>query len=217
MFFLPIGLMRKLIELAGEGARDIHNKKRFAGSIVDSGCRIDKESSLAANTHILENCEVSRSRINEYSYVGKNSIIQNAEIGKFCSIAREVFIGLGTHPIDEFSTSTLFYRRKNTFGIELMDRDLEFEEYRKTEIGNDVWIGARAMILDGVKIGHGAIIAAHAVVTKDVPPYAIVGGVPARIIKYRFGEDRIRKLLALSWWNWDLAEIKERMKTDLKS
>ena len=211
IWFLFPGLIKKLLEAATEGARDLHNKRRFKKSIIDEGCCIDGESTLAGETHILESCTISKSKISEYSYVGKNCLIQNAVIGKFCSIASDVLIGLGTHPLDQFSTSPVFYRKRNTFGIGLVDRDLEFDEYKDIEIGQDVWIGTRSIVLDGVKVGHGAVIAAHAVVTKDVPPYAIVGGVPAKVIKYRFEEARIRELLAMEWWNWELSEIKEKL------
>lgn len=211
IFFIPLGLLKKLVELAKDGARDIYNCKRFPASIVDAGCRICEESSIADHTHILSNSIITRSEIGEYSYVGKSCTIQNTEIGKFCSFASGLFMGTGTHPIDLFSTSTLFYRVENTFGISVVKQDMDFEEYQKIEVGNDVWIGTRAMIMDGVKIGHGAIVAANAVVTKDVPPYAIVGGVPARIIKYRFGEDRIKELMDSEWWDWPLEEINEKM------
>ena len=89
-------------------------------------------------------------------------------------------------------------------------KERRFEEFKaQIEIGNDVWIGDSAIIMDGVKIGDGSIIAAGAVVTKDVPPYAIVGGVPAKIIRYRFDEDDINFLLELSWWEKDKKWIKE--------
>lgn len=84
---------------------------------------------------------------------------------------------------------------------------MEYDCNREVIIGNDVWIGAGVFIKGGIKIGDGAVIAAHAVVTKDVPPYAIVGGVPAKILKYRFTDDVIRKLLDLKWWDYDIAAI----------
>ncbi|TLU65218.1 CatB-related O-acetyltransferase [Thalassotalea litorea] len=113
------------------------------------------------------------------------------------------------HPKDYFTTSPLFYRVKNTFKLNIVNEDLEFDEYSRVTIGNDVWIGARAIILDGVKIGDGAIIAANAVVTKDVPPYAIVTGVPAKINSYRFEKERINELLKLKWWDLPIEEVLE--------
>jgi len=208
---LPFGLTLKLYELAIEGTRDIYNRLRFAKSKIDRKCCIDSQTVIDKNCHVLENCIILNSKVNSYSYIGKNSIVQNAKIGRFCSIANDVFIGLGRHPAEYFSTSPIFYRVSNTFKIELVNKNYEFEEYLSVEIGNDVWIGARAIILDGIKIGDGAIIAANAVVTKDVPPYAIVGGIPAKVIKHRFKPEKIAELLHLKWWDWSLLDIKKRI------
>jgi len=161
---------------------------------------------------VLLNSTLLGSSLGEYSYLGKRSVVQNAVIGRYCSIASEVFIGMGAHPVEQFSTSPLFYRRRNTFGLEVVKEDLDFEEYAPIEIGNDVWIGTRAMIMDGVTIGHGAIVAANAVVTKDVPPYAIVGGVPAKLIRYRFAPERIEELLTSEWWTHTPEQVLEQMR-----
>ena len=174
---------------------------------MGTGCWLDAYTELAPHPRIGQNCTLLSLKVDEYVYMRQDCVMQNVEIGKFCSIAKEVFIGLGAHPMDGFSMSPLFYRRNNPLGIELINMDVGIEEYQKIIIGNDVWIGTRATIMDGVNIGHGAVIAANAVVTKDVPPYAVVAGVPARIIKYRFGEDKIKKLLSLEWWSWTLDEI----------
>ena len=114
--------------------------------------------------------------------------MQNTTIGNYCSIARNVSIGLGLHPLNLFSTSPIFYKRQNALLLDLISKDNEFKEYQPITIGNDVWIGANAIIMDGITIGNGAVIAAGAVVTKNVPAYAIMGGVPAKLIKYRFAE-----------------------------
>lgn len=204
---LPIGLLIKLFGLALVGSRDINNKFRFKGATIDSGCCINSNSKIASNTHLLDNCIINNSTINMYSYIGKNSIVQNTNIGKFCSIANDVLIGLGKHPIEYFSTSPLFYRKNNPLNLKFVEKDFEFNEYEPVSIGNDVWIGARAIILDGITIEHGAIIAAGSVITKNVPAYAIVGGIPARIIKYRFSEETIKKNIETEWWNWDIEKI----------
>jgi acetyltransferase-like isoleucine patch superfamily enzyme len=205
---LPFGLIKKLIEVANEGARDVENKLRFKNAIIDKGCSFDSKSKLHPNVHVLENCIVNNSEINSYTYLGKNCLVQNTTIGKFCSIANEVLIGLGNHPLDLLSTSPLFYRIQNPFQLKLVEENLDVVEYKPIEIGNDVWIGTRSIIMDGVIIGHGAVIAANSVVTKNIPAYAIVGGVPAKVIKNRFTDSKITELLELKWWEWDLEKIK---------
>jgi len=143
-----------------------------------------------------------------YTYIGHNTFIDKCKsIGKFCSISFGVKIGLINHAQDHISTNPYFYRKSKGWA-----KQDTFDENAKgmVEIGNDVLISANVVILEGVTIGHGAIIAAGAVVHKDVPPYAIVGGVPAKVIKYRFSEDLITKLVASEWWNLPLEEIKRR-------
>lgn len=211
ILLLPIGLGSKLWDLAKDGSRDIQNRYRFKDVKIDNGCSINERTHIKPHVHILSNTTLNNCIIDSYSYVGRNCLVQNAQIGKFCSIANDVFIGLGTHPIHLLSTSTLFYRIKNTLGIKLMEKDLNFDEYQKISIGNDVWIGARAILMDGISVGDGAIIAANAVVTKNVPPYAIVGGVPAKILKYRFDEEQVTKLLESKWWEYPLDKIKQKI------
>lgn len=151
----------------------------------------------------------SEIKIGKCTYIGRNvQIDQHAkEIGRYCSIAAGSKIGLGPHPKDYFSTSSVFYDPDRGFVKELYFN--EYTEDSDTIIGNDVWIGANAIILAGVNIGDGAIVAAGAVVTKSVPSYAIVGGVPAKIIQYRFSEEIIQKMLKLKWWLEDDQTIKE--------
>ena len=208
---LPIGLLNRLGMIAKEGSRDIYNRYRYKEVKIDSGCSINEKTEIKRHVHILSNSTLNNVVIDSYSYIGRNCLVQNAQIGKFCSIANDVFIGLGTHPIHLLSTSTLFYRVRNTLGIKLVEKDLNFDEYQKITIGNDVWIGARAILMDGISVGDGAIIAANAVVTKDIPPYAIVGGVPAKVLKYRFEEEQIKKLVQSKWWEQSIKEIKQQI------
>ena len=211
LLLLPFGLLVKFYELSVVGSRDLYNRLRFKKSVVDKDCCINSTTKIDENCHVLENCLILNSSIKRFSYVGRNSMVQNASIGSFCSIANDVYIGLGTHPIDLFSTSPLFYRVVNTFKVKFVDSDSGFIEYKPIKIENDVWIGARAMVMDGVTVGNGAIIAANAVVTKDVPPYAIVGGVPAKVITHRFSKEKIEALQQSQWWLLPLTEIKQCM------
>jgi acetyltransferase-like isoleucine patch superfamily enzyme len=145
-----------------------------------------------------------------------------ARIGRYVSIGENVQIGRHAHPLDWASTSPIFYTpSRDLFDTELeMLQGLQPSQFPRsgppvvaqlTTIGNDVWIGHEAFILPGVTIGDGAVVAARAVVTKDVPPYAVVAGVPARIVKFRLPEATIERIQAVRWWNyaaWDLAGAK---------
>ncbi|MHB9131488.1 MAG: CatB-related O-acetyltransferase [Armatimonadota bacterium] len=135
--------------------------------------------------------------IGDYSYVSEGTYIGCAQIGKFCSIGHYCLIGMFEHPTDYVSTSPFLYGEGNIFGMTPLHNDLA----NPPIIGNDVWIGGQSIILQGVHIGDGAIIAGGAVVTKDVPPYAIVGGTPAKVIRMRFDQDKIGYLCRLRWWD----------------
>ncbi|KAA8672642.1 CatB-related O-acetyltransferase [Pantoea dispersa] len=138
--------------------------------------------------------------IGKFTYIRENSHIDSCvKIGSYCSIAANVTIGPDNHPLNWLSTHP--FQCVNTPRLDYMHGN----DNTPTIIGNDVWIGRGALILKGVSVGHGAIIGGGAVVTKDVPPYAIVGGNPARIIKYRFNKDTIRELMELKWWDMDVS------------
>lgn len=210
---MPCGLIKELCRIANKGARDFINKKKFFRAIIDSGCCFTDDSQIGENSHLFANCIINHSSIGNYTYIGRDSLIQNAKIGNYCSISHEVICGLGRHPLDLFSTSPVFYRKNNPLCQQVIDKNMKFEEYLPVNIGHDVWIGARAIIMDGINVGNGAVIAAGAVVTKDVPDYAIVGGVPARIIKYRSERDCVVNQRT-EWWNYDpklvLLKIEEK-------
>lgn len=177
---------------------------------------VDQDSEVSPSVAVSRLCKIVKSRVGGYTYIANNTHIVHAEIGKFCSISHSVRIGLGKHPVDRFSTSPIFYSTKNPLGIQLVDDD-SFSEYSTVRINNDVWIGANALILDGVTIGNGAVVAAGAVVTKDVPDYAIVGGIPAKVIKYRFDADIIEQLTACAWWELPVEELQLLNNSDVQT
>jgi len=150
--------------------------------------------------------------IGQYTYGNPHFKIwgeeERIEIGAFCSIAEEVAIfGGGEHRTDWATTFPL----RIAFNDRLAGIDGHPSSKGATKIGNDVWIGFRSIILSGVTIGDGAVIGAGAVVSRDILPYAIVAGNPARFVRYRFSEDYIKELLDLKWWEWDIDKIKENV------
>jgi acetyltransferase-like isoleucine patch superfamily enzyme len=165
-------------------------------SFSDKRCQFDSNVSINGKTKLI-NVKVGR-----YTYFAGGNI-SNTVIGSFTSIGPNVVIGgLGKHPIDWMSTHPVFYSTlgqvSNSFA-----KENHFEEFEDVQIGSDVWIGGNVLILDGVKISDGAIIAAGSVVIKDVMPYEIVGGVPAKNIRYRFDSSTINELMHLKWWEFD--------------
>lgn len=157
------------------------------------------KSHVHKNSAILSGTRFYDSEINNYSYIGRNCLIVSTKIGKYCSISDNCNIGLAKHHIDWVSTSPIFNGERNIFKDNYSNK--KYQPYSNTIIGNDVWIGINALIKTGITIGDGAIIGAGSIVTKDVPPYAIVAGNPAKIIRYRFTEEQIKNLLKMKWWD----------------
>jgi len=185
--------------------------KRYKSNNLNVGENVSVTNTrLGKNNYLSSNSIISDSELGDYSYLGVNANISHAKIGRFCSIGPNVTIGTGKHPVDFISTHPSFYSNNKAF--ETFADKMYFDEYQETTIGNDVWIGMQATIMGGLNIGDGAVIAGGAVVTKDVPPYAIVGGVPAKILKYRFDEETIHFLLETKWWNNDRDFLKTHFK-----
>jgi len=172
----------------------------------------------------IENCKLGEystiyyknflknSSIGDFSYIASKSKIFNTKIWKFCSIWSNCQFWLGKHPTKDFvSTHPMFFSTKKQAQITLVEKDY-FSEYEEIAIWNDVWVWNNVIILDWVKVWNWAIIWAWAVVTKDIPDYAIVGWIPAKIIKYRFSENEIQFLLKEKWWDKDIKWLKENFK-----
>lgn len=168
-----------------------------------------RKVSFGRNIQIGNNVSIKNTSIGDFSYVSDGATIRNCDIGKFCSIGPNFKVGLGKHPFNEFvSSHPLFYSERRQVGFSFIKKSI-FNEFEKVVIGNDVWIGANVLVLDGIKIGDGAVLAAGSVVTKDVLPYSLVAGVPAVHKKYKFGEKKIEDLLKDRWWDKDLVEIEK--------
>jgi acetyltransferase-like isoleucine patch superfamily enzyme len=141
------------------------------------------------------------STMDKHSFCGYDCDIYAADIGRFTSIANGVVIGGGRHPMEWVGMSPVFYEGRDSVKAKFSTHARE--PVKRVSIGHDVWIGRSAIILPGISIGHGAVVGAGAVVTSLVPAYAIVAGNPARLVRYRFAEDLIARLLATSWWDMD--------------
>jgi len=188
------------------------SKVRHRGLSQEWGALIT-QSQLEPNVKVYGGARVSKSSLGAYTYVAKNSLVFHTTIGRFCSIGPNCQLGLGKHPSRGFvSTHPAFYSTTRECGVTFADQDY-FERYEPITVGHDVWIGANVLVRDGVQIGTGAIVGAGAVVTKSVPPYAVVGGVPARVLRHRFDEPTIGRLLESRWWDRDPEWLRENFRS----
>lgn len=175
-----------------------------------------RECVLGQFTDIAERCLLAETTLGDYSYIERHVEAIYTDIGKFCAIAADVRINALSHPIDRISQHKITYRPNEYFLYAKSDKD--FREARKqarVTIGHDVWIGHGAIIMPGLTIGHGAVVAAGAVVTKNIEPYTVVAGVPAKRIKWRFKKSIRTRIIKLAWWDWphdQLAKTVEDMK-----
>ncbi|WP_428419983.1 CatB-related O-acetyltransferase [Methylibium sp.] len=174
-------------------------KKNILGFSASPLSLASKDVTFAEYVRLHGNTVIFNASIGRYTYL-VDSRAGNITIGSFCSIGSGSRLGgMGAHPIDMLSTHPVFYSTLKQCGASFVDQN-HFDEFKRTTIGHDVWVGVNAVVLDGVSIGNGSVIAAGAVVTKDVPDYAIVAGAPARIVKFRFPETEVQSLQKLQWW-----------------
>ncbi|MBN2282912.1 MAG: CatB-related O-acetyltransferase [Deltaproteobacteria bacterium] len=175
-------------------------------------CKVKIDCEFEGHNAVFHNTEISNSILGLFSYVAENSVIRSTKIGRFCAIGDYVRTGVGRHPIDTMvSIHPAFFSLKKQAGItfaqeQLFHEHLYVDAERRfvVDIGNDVWIGNNVTIMDGIIVSDGAVIGAGAVVTKDVAPYCVVGGIPARAIRYRFSKEERKFLQEFKWWEKDV-------------
>lgn len=167
------------------------------------------DTTFGAFVEIGRGSRVAHSIIGDYSYCDRFSDIANAKVGKFSNIASYVRIGATDHPMNKASLHHFHYRSASYFDDAEDDADwFAFRRTRRATIGHDTWIGHGAQIRPEVTLGHGSVVAGGAIVTKDVPPYMIVAGIPAVPLRPRFPDDIAERLMALSWWDWDHTKLR---------
>lgn len=178
---------------------------------------VDRNTTLEGKNRIIGKADVRGSFLGFGTYVGDGSKIIKAKVGRFCSIAPDVKVRIGRHPTRDFvSTHPAFFSRRDTMSFSFVKED-KFEEFRTLEggysvlIGNDVWIGSDVILLEGITVGDGAIIGAGSVVSKDVEAYSVCVGNPMKVVRKRFTEEQIHKLLSLKWWNKDSEWIEKNV------
>ncbi len=172
-------------------------------SYWDNTSKFTNRTKLGALVRLL-GCNIGK-----YTIINRGCSLVYATIGNFSSLAGFIQLGAGRHPLNYIATSEIFYN-KNRLANQWV-KSIEFKGNLPITIGSDVWIGSQAFVMGGVNIGHGAVVGSRSVVTKDVPPYAVVAGVPAKIIKYRFNENVITRLLEIKWWDFDDDEIQRNI------
>lgn len=193
-----------------ELANRLHKNLSPEGPTIHDPCYI-KDSHIGPWTELMRGTMLMESTFGDYSYTAGDVSIVYTDVGKFTSIASHVRINPGNHPMWRVTQHHATYRRKQ-YGFDDVD-DAEFFEWRREHrctIGHDVWLGHAAIVMPGVSVGTGAVVGSGAVVTKDVEPYTIAVGVPAKPIKQRFSDGVVEKLLKIKWWDWDRPILEER-------
>ena len=190
----------KIIEIIKFYVSKIITHYKYSTSVIDQSAYLDKLSSIGKNSVLFRNVTMFNSSLGAYSYIQSESKIYNTNIGNFCSIASNVIIGLDNHPTNMVSTSPVFYDNQQPLPKFFKKSCSNEKKIIRTNIESDVWLGHGVLIKAGVSIGVGTVIGAGSIVTKNIPPYMIAAGNPCKIIRPRFQEVIIDKLLMTEWW-----------------
>jgi chloramphenicol O-acetyltransferase type B len=174
--------------------------KKIQGAAIKNSV-ISKTSKIEAGSLVVNTV------FDGHSFCGYDCTILNVNIKSFCSIANRVTIGGAAHPMEFVSTSPAFLSHKDSIKTKFSYH--QYLPVMRTTVGNDVWIGEGVFVKAGVSIGDGAVIGMGSVVTKDVPPYAVFAGNPAKLIRMRFDDDIVNALLEMQWWNLPDMKLKE--------
>lgn len=205
---------KALVRPVVRGGREALRRLRYAwlearyGNHLDPTCSLGHDiellgSTLEAYSGVAHHANVRSTVLGAYSSIGRFSKVTHCRIGRFTAVSWDVTLNATVHPIDHLTTNAFPYGP--TVGGFVTTRT---DRNSPLVIGHDVWIGANAVVMPGCTLGHGAIVGAGAVVTRDVPPYAIVTGVPARVQRLRFADDVVLRLLRLAWWDLDREVLK---------
>lgn len=188
--------------------RSIYTKLKHRDAYIAFSSRVSPDSVLDSGVRVFKGSTLGSCKVLRYTYIGSDCDIARTEIGPFTSFGPQVLCGLATHPLEYISTYPGFYSDRAS-GATWFGANHEFADLLPTRIGADVWIGARAIIIGGVNIGHGAVIGAGAIVTKDVPPHAIAVGVPAKVIRYRFERSLSQEIINSRWWEAPVSALRQ--------